>query len=493
MRVPALLILIAAWLGSPSPGVAQLIGTVVESDGSTSVEPCELYAVKADGGDATDWQAHLFAKGAEGLGLLRPDFDGGQYQVLDNNFTRPSSGTDVVAMFVTCSGGRLHVDSIGLFAGSWGFMNAALLLTIGNAPDGSLALPGDDSPYAVDFGGGAVDFPAVGIGAGSGAAMAINYAFAPFPEQNDDRSNGYSLGAAEPDPASPLPDGGFIIGYNVYRMSGAGTPPDVATLGTMANWVAFVSMDFDQTVGDPGAPGTPAPADNAPLDAVGMQNPDGQPYTGDEVLLFQDSARRPDGSLNPFGADPEQSYWYAVQPVVRGSVAGFSSASLAGGPIQDHAFDLDGDTIDDVVDLDLDGSPEFFSPNENAGISGLGLTNSGLPLLSPVAWADPARLPAEGELRLELRRERSGMRLTIHAPFETAETLGYRVWRVTGLVRELVSDGLIVARGGAGNSYELLDRRLRARRQSWLIEIVRADGAQPEWLGPFEFENRRRR
>ncbi len=46
------------------------------------------------------------------------------------------------------------------------------------------------------------------------------------------------------------------------------------------------------------------------------------------------------------------------------------------------------------------------------------------------------------------------MHLTLHAPFETAETLGYRVWRVSGLVRELVSDEPIVARGGAGNSYD---------------------------------------
>ncbi len=487
MRELAALALLATLL--PTATSAQVIGLVVDPDGSSHLDPCELYSVKADGGDAADWQAHLFAKGAGGLGTTSSDFAGGQYQVFGGNFTRAESPSDIVAVLVTCEGGGLHVDTVRI--GTFGWMGAAQLHVLGNAPDGSLVLPGDGSSYAVDLGAGPVDFPAVGIGAASGAAMAINYAFAPFPELNDVDRGGFSWGGAEPDPASPLPDGGFIIGYNVYRMLGAGVPPTVATLGTMANWVAFVSMDFDQTVGDPGAPGSPAPADNVPLDSAGMQNPDGLPYTGDEVLLFQDSDRRPDGSLNPFGADPEQSYWYAVQPVVRGSVAGFSSVSLAGGPIQDHAFDLDGDTIDDFVDFDLDGSPEFFSPNENAGIPGLGLTNSGLPLLSPVAWADPARLPAEGALRLELRRERSGMRLTIHAPFETAETLGYRIWRVTGLVREPVSDELIVARGGAGNSYELLDRRLRAREQSWLVETLRGDGVQPAWHGPFRLESRR--
>ena len=278
-------------------------------------------------------------------------------------------------------------------------------------------------------------------------------------------------------------------------MADGGSAPDAATLGAMTNFVGFVPMDFDQSVGDGGAAGADAPADNnAAGDFAGMQNADMMAYTGDEIMLFQDGAQsaRDGATLHVSPADPSVNYWYAVQPVVRGSVADFANVSIAGGAAADHAEDLSGDGTDDWVDLDLDGSPDFYSPNENAGVAGLGLTFGGAPLLSPVALSDSSRLPATGSLGLDVEMGRKGVTLSLNAALENGNVLGYNVYRIAGESRELVNESLIAARGGNGNSYALVDERFtgrRARVLSYEVDVVYNDGTAAATFGPFTAED----
>ena len=94
----------------------------------------------------------------------------------------------------------------------------------------------------------------------------------------------------------------------------------------VGHWEYYLPYDsFDLTVSDPSGmaaqdtngdtlpdgDGTDALSDRNPdNDLVGLQNPDGIPYTGDEVMLFQDSARlarRVGGAgpcESPSGTDP---------------------------------------------------------------------------------------------------------------------------------------------------------------------------------------------
>ena len=490
--------ILAGLLALPFGAAAQTptIGTVTDSGGGALPGNCELYAVKATGSANTDWQAHLFAKGGSGVGLTMPDFDqsSGTYQVLAGNFTMPEAPSHVVAAFVTCPNGQLHFDSGDLSTG-FNFMNSAHLQTVGNSYTGNLTIPGDGSGYDVDMGSGAVTFPVIGSDSGGTVGQSINYAFAPFGELNvGDLAWQWGGGAA--DPGSSIPSGGFIVGYNVYRMADGGSVPDAATLGAMTNFVGFVSMDFDQTVGDGGAAGMDAPADNnAAGDFAGMQNADSAAYTGDEIMLFQDGSQlaRDMATAHVAPADPTVAYWYAVQPVVGGvSVADFANVSLVGTPAADYAEDLTGNDTDDWVDLDLDGSPDFYSPNENAGIPGLGLTYGGAPLLSPAALSDPTRLPATEYLGLDVEMDRrGGVSLSLNTALEAGNVLGYNVFRVAGDSRDQVNGSLIAARGGNGNTYEIVDERFsgrRARSLAYEVEVVYNDGTPTATFGPFTAE-----
>lgn len=496
MRNVMRLSIFAGLLSLPLGALAQTptIGTVVDGTGAavdTDALGCELFAVKSDGGANNDWQAHMFNTSGGGVGLGSGDFSGGLYQVLAGNFTRPEAPTNVVMGFVTCPDGQLHVDS-GDFSTGFNAMGQAALQTIGNSITGAVVLPGDGTAYSVDLGAGAVDFPVIGSDTGMTAGQSINYAFSPVAELNGADQGGWTWGGAAADPGSTIPSGGFIVGYNVYRMADAGGPPDAATLGAMANWVGFMPLDFDQTVGDTGAAGMDAPADNiAAGDFTGLQNGDAMPYTGDEILLYQDgpTLARDGATVNANPADPTIAYWYAVQPVVRGSVADFANVSLAGGAAADHAEDLDGDGNDDWVDLDLDGSPDFYSPNENAGIPGLGLTYNSIPLLSPVAMSDPTRLPATEYLGLDVEMDRrGGVELSLNTALEAGNVLGYNVFRVLGDARDQVNENLITARGGNGNTYQIVDERFsgrRARSLAYEVEVVYNDGTPTATFGPF--------
>ena len=483
---------LAGLLLLPAGALAQsaLTGILTtEADAGAPIDSsmCEFYVVKAVGSNPkTDWQAHLFSKSGGGVGMGLGDFSGGVALVLGVNFTETEAGDQTEAMFYTCPNGQMAFDS-GLIMNS--FFGSAALQTVGNSIlPGGLALPGGAGAYSVDFGSGPVDFPAVGTAAGSPAA--INYAFAPLVEQNDVDQGGFTWGGQAPDPGPLYPQNpGFIIGYNVYRMLDGGSAPDVATLGTAANFVGFVPMGFDQTVGDPGAAGADAPADgNALGDFAGMQNADATAYTGDEIMLYQDGPvpARDGATLLMSPADPTMAYWYAVQPVVNGSVADFTNVSIVNGPAQDHTI-MGGM----AVDLNLDGDAEFFSPNETAGIPGLGLTHGGLPLLSPVALSDPTNLPASGVINLDIELGRGGVELQLNAALEAGNVLGYNVFRLGSESREQVNESLITARGGNGNSYELVDGRFsgrRARALSYEIDVVYNDGTETATFGPFEAE-----
>src|SRR6185503_17566165 len=133
--------------------------------------------------------------------------------------------------------------------------------------------------------------------------------FAPIAERNPDMigSSGCSIGGEVRDEAAGF---GMIVGYNVFRLPGTAavvpTPRDF--VGAWQYYIPFDSFDLNvaDTVGVagpdmnndglPDGDGTDAPSDSLPNDLAGLHNPDGLPYTGDEVILFQDSAKNPDGT-----------------------------------------------------------------------------------------------------------------------------------------------------------------------------------------------------
>src|SRR5204862_8141835 len=108
-----------------------------------------------------------------------------------------------------------------------------------------------------------------------------------------------------------------------------------------------------------------------PDDLGGLQNTEGAFGSGDEVMVFQDSlANR--GTARATGTAPTTggSYWYALQPVMCGTIAALGTVSFSSGQFGgDHTSSASALAAgDDAIDLDLDGTIDFFSPQADAGL-----------------------------------------------------------------------------------------------------------------------------
>ena len=102
-------------------------------------------------------------------------------------------------------------------------------------------------------------------------------------------------------------------------------------------------------------------SDRDPTDSLILRNPDGQPDTGDEVLVYLDG-------LAGLGAA-----WYRLQPVVRGSQSYFERGLSGNSGVPADRLDLDGDGMFESIDIAQDGFVEFIDPSGR----GLGLTHGG--------------------------------------------------------------------------------------------------------------------
>ncbi|MEM7245021.1 MAG: hypothetical protein AAF533_06735 [Acidobacteriota bacterium] len=165
---------------------------------------------------------------------------------------------------------------------------------------------------------------------------------------------------------------GFVIGYNVYRLSMAAHPSpglrDFLVHGTHRH-VDVLALDFDV----PDLDGTEG-SDLDPADGLTLINPDGLPDTGDEILVFEDR-----DVMSPAG------WWYRVQPVVRGDQGFFDEGLTSCSGLPAERLDLDGDGLPESVDIDPTGLfVEFIDPSGR----GLGLTHEGEILSSflPASW-----------------------------------------------------------------------------------------------------------
>lgn len=479
----------------------------LEDDCATPIdnlaEMGELYAVKVGGASMTDWLVDTTTKGGASIGLAALSNVG---WLVPSNWAVPEAPTNNVHVFITFPNGEVVIDS-GNIGATLGTFNFEKRQSVGNwIPAGQLAsrgvtLPTDGSQYSLNLGAGSKSFP-------FGANGAVMVAFAPLVEVNntDPSGNNCTWGGEVGDMnASGTAAGqGIISGYNVYRMAGTmGAPPTRAAIGAAANWAYYLDL---RTINMAGAdtPGSGPPGDgtNAPTDSsadndlTGWDNDDGTIYTADEVVIFSDQNSNPDGSGRAGGvAGPTagQGYWYAFQPCVNGQVSDFTSSPIAGGAPSDHRLDLDGDTMMDAVDLDgVTTSPEFISPQAEAGLRGLGLTHGGAPLLSAPVFGQLNPAAAAGRLDLTALLEGSNVNITFTTAIEAQNVLGFNVFRVEGGVRSKVNDQIIAARGGEGSVYSVVDRAegtsRRVRRDAtsqYEVDVVYNDGTPTLTVGPF--------
>jgi hypothetical protein len=481
----------------------------------------ELHVVKThnpgNGPDEQmDWMFDLTAK--SGRAMTSCDVGGATWFVPDA-FKQNAVPPEEVFGFITYPNGWLATDSMTLRGGgTLGLVQRQHVgdsLPVGVANGIGLVLPGSAAQYTAgitDRTGAMARFPI-------GTARAIEIAFSPIAEINstDVDGSGCTVGGEVLNEAARF---GMIVGYNVFRL--AGTPSMVPRpadfIGAWQYYIPFDSFDLavPDTLGTagpdangdtlPDGDGTPAPSDGQPNDLVGLQNPNGIPYDGDEVLIFQDSWRNPDGTPRATGTGPDLSgatgYWYAFQPVVfQGRTVNTDYDGLGFGRngefVGRHSIDRDGDGVAESLDVDLDGDVDFYSPQLASGQPGLGMTNGGLPLLSSPVFGRVNPLIGIGDPRLETHVVGDLVELTLLTGFEPANIVGYDVRRVSGVVSSAVNPGLILARGGEGNVYRVNDRVPSSRRitsVSYTVDVVRSDAPRMQF-GPFvvDVAGRRRR
>lgn len=482
----------------------------------------ELYVIKTHNpgigpDEHMDWMFDLTGKA--GRAMASCDVGGSTWFVPDGFKQNPVPPEEVFG-FLTYPDGWLAVDSASLRGdGVLGLVQRQHVgdsLPIGVSNGIGLVLPGSAAQYTagiVDRSGAMALFPI-------GTARAIEVAFSPIAEINaaDVDGAGCTVGGEVIDEAAQF---GMIVGYNVFRLPG--TPSVVPSPGDFVGaWQYYIPYDsFDLAVPDtlgtagpdangdtlPDGDGTPAPSDGLPYDLAGLQNPNGIPHDGDEVLIFQDSWLNPDGSPRATGTGPDLSgaigYWYAFQPVIYQHATVPSDYNGRGFGRNDefagqHTMDRDGDGIGEALDFDMDGDMEFYSPQIVSGQNGLGLTNGGLPLLSAPVFGRVNPLIGVSGPRLDARVVGSAtVELTLVAGFETANIVGYEVKRMASEALTPVNPGLIVARGGEGNVYRVNDRvpaSRRLARLAYTVEVVRSDAPRQQF-GPFfvDVADRRRR
>lgn len=526
MRTPLRFLLAATALAAAIPASAQVpLGGIVATEGcagavDNDAENAELIAIKVPtGGSCTDMLFDFSQTGGQRAGGAQTgDAINIQWNV-PPNWKNAQVGSDAhfIVMVYPPAGGalanRIFVDSGTI--GNQDF-TAATRQTIGNSIPSSYAgtqgidLNLSQSGYSVKLRGPA---GATTNGFPQGANGGIEVAFAPVAEVNptDLVGGGCTVSGDTHNPSTPADPAvdGVILGYNVYRLVGtAGTPPTStqfynASLDADATqgWQYFMPLtqSYNLTSPDtnPGSSTPPAPSDTNPNDLGGLQNPDGTMFSGDEVMIFQDSASNR-GSARLTGSAPVggTGYWYAFQPVLCGAVADFSSATFGFGPggsifSGDHASSVS--TLaagDDAIDLDLDGNIEFFSPQADFGLPGLGLTYNGIPALSEPVFGSVNPAAAGGAVTLSGRVNGQAVDLTFQTSLETGDVQGFNVYRGIGDSRVRVNQQLILSQGTESSVYQLVDDVVQARRLSkagsvqYSVEIVYADGHTSS-VGPF--------
>jgi hypothetical protein len=521
-------------LGSAQPVVGLVFdGCATQVNSRTAMG--EVYAVKIKGAqnNYTDWLFDATTKG--GLSAPGVDVGDGAHNIPPNWQAGINAG-EIVFVYVTYPNGFIAIDANEPL-GTGGDFGAVIRQKVGDSiasniagtpTDGiDLTLSSSTSGTTIDMNGalagGTANYP---FGANGG----IEAAFGALAELNPldlVGGAGCTVSGTDPDPQTGR---GNIIGYNVYRMvdsSGGATVPTVAQLGTVANFQYFIPYSFNLGSGDDtGAtgPNEPNPGTNDPVldDLAGLQNLDALAHSGDEVLIFQDSVT---GRTRISGTPPDitgaTDYWYAVQPVVGGSVNGANPGApgntnpywqsnndnpptakclainfvLCG----DHRMDLDSDGRFDAINLDLDAgnSPEFFSPQAEVGalpgLPGLGLTHNGLPLLSTPVWGSANPAAGLGQVTLNATFAGADVNISFSTALETGNVQGFNVYRVIGETRVRVNPELIPARGGEGNVYTLVDQAARptSRRTTrgtveYMVEVVYDDGTANRMVGPFQ-------
>lgn len=507
-------------MGTPATGfiaVPDCTGLVVNVDS----DDAEMYVIKyasAASARTNDLLWDISRKG-ETVSDSQASLNSAGFWSTGDVWGAPQIASDLAYNFVTFANGDLYVDANDgasvdwLAAAAWRFGNS---LPAGRDAGSGLAIPGTSAQFSVvtRTGNPGRMFPVRAQPPGSATAGSINVAFAPFHEVNPmEIAPQCTISASMANPALSSGLGG-IIGYNVYRIPGsAGTVPTrqmfmdaiVTASDADGGWVYFIDLrTFNVALADtnPGSAGTDAPSDLTPTDLAGLQNPDGRMYSGDEVVIFQDSANRA-GTLRPRAADLAPtlgaSYWYAIQPVILGTMASYASADFTVNQRfpGDHRMDLDGDGEFDAVSLDTivgaHNTPEFISPQaeaSNGSQAGMGLTNGGLPFLSAPMFIDGASaLPATGQVSLSGSVTGNDVNVQFTTGLEQGTVLGYNVYRVAGDQRVRVNEQPILAQGNESNVYALVDvasqSRGGARSIDYMVEIVYADGTAPTMVGPF--------
>ncbi len=522
--VASALLVPAVALGAPAtgfPAVPDCTNTAQNIDSANA----ELYVLKITPTASqrkNDWLWNTDQK-AEPASDSQALLDTGGFWSSGDVWALAQGGADMAFVFITFAPSgpgepaELYVDSNDGASVDWG---VAPLQRVGDSlPTGrdagiGLAIPGTASTFTATVRPGVTkSFPIRTTPSGSATAGSSNIAFGTIAEVNpaDAVAGACQIGGNGFNPRDNTR--GAIIGYNVYRIPGtAGTVPTRADFQAAVltdsdadgGWVYFLDLrTFNVTAADtnPGAPGTNAPSDTAPTDLAGLQNPDGRMYSGDEVVIFQDSANR-SGVSRVRAAElapvPGQSYWYAVQPVVFGTMAEYTASGFTVNDFfnGDHRMDLDGDGEFDAVSLNsVAGShntPEFISPQaeaENGGQEGMGLTNGGVLLLSAPMFLDgAAALPAFGQVNLSGSVTGNDVNVQFTTGLERGSVLGYNVYRVAGEQRVRVNEQPILAKGGESNVYQLADDATRNRGMrslDYMVEIVYSDGTPSTMVGPF--------
>lgn len=529
MRTSLRFLLVAALLVAAIPASAQVpvsgisaqpgCGGLMDND----AENAELIAVKvtAATGLCTDILFDLSQTGGTSIGGATTGDAVNVQWLCPPNWTNGQIGSDAhfaLLIYPPAAGSQANRMMIDSGAISNQDFTAAAVQTVGNSiPSSYTGTQGIDlvlssaGAYSVKLRGPA---GATSAGFPRGANGGVEVAFAPLAEVNtvDLIGGGCTVAGETRNPAAPNGAGdvdGVILGYNVYRLSGtAGAPPTANAFYTASlnadptdGWQYFMPLTQSHGLGamdtNPGGAGTPSPSDTNPNDLSGLQNVDGVMYSGDEVMIFQDSATNR-GVARSAGSAPVvgTGYWYAFQPVMCGDVAYYSVArgfgpgnSLANG---DHGSSLSAlGAGDDSVDLDLDGNIEFFSPQADVGAQpGLGLTYNGIPVLSQPVFGQMDPLAAGGGLTLSGTLNGTNVNITFQTGLEAGNVQGFNVYRGVADARVRVNEQLILVQGTESSVYQLVDDAVQARRLSkggsvqYTVEIVYADGTTSE-VGPF--------
>ncbi|MEM7249560.1 MAG: hypothetical protein AAF533_29905 [Acidobacteriota bacterium] len=464
MRVLALLlVMLGPGLGSAVAAGAfggLVVDGVVDSGSCApaSVTGIELYTVKVDsrGLDYTDW---LYVKNGDSVGGASQS--GFSYVVTGGNFSVAEAGTDRLWFFLTApspdtGGDWLATDSTDPSApnpGATTFQRVGdtIAATFAEHAGTGVRFNGTGLAVPIDLGSGARDFPSRGSGG-------IDVVFgALIDHQPTHYLPGPDCGFGGGVEHQLLPGRGLIIGYNVYRQDDAGGPAPTKDSWGFEDWLAFI------------------PAVDEPGDLAGTVDLDDVPQNGNEYLFFSDA------DLSGLRESPQpppepgcgRAYWYVIQPVVEGDYQDWTKETR----LARVALGFDPRLPGGGIDLTGDGAPEFFSPQAvHAGLPGLGLTVDGRPLVSATVRGCTASDPMATTGHVALRPGADDT-LELVLGLESADVLGYDVYRLDRGRRHRVNAMLLPAQGLDGGVVVLDGPRLRARRAgTYEVEILASNG-----------------